>query len=254
MKAVLASILGALLLGACTAPLPVGRPPMPTATAADELTTAEEEQLLVPECTREQAEQWAAAASGNGKEALQAARCYALFSEAGKTKEQQLADARRGRELAEAAVSSYPRSGLAHYLAAYLTALVAEHDPLHGLERVPVIEQEAQRAAELSPHIDQGGPDRMLGELYLKAPGFPISIGDPGRAVRHYRRALQQAPDYGANRLGLAEALLAEDEPAEACGELIAFWMQTLSDLESPILGAKALELMKRLCDQPGLK
>jgi hypothetical protein len=200
-------------------------------------------------CTRNQAQTWAAAAKQDGPSALKAANCYAFLVKQGKDKVLRLADAVKGRKLAETAVTMLPKSGLAHYLYAYLTGLEAENDSLRGLELVPVIEREALLASDVNPAIDHGGPHRMLGELYLRAPAFPVSIGDSGRAVDHYRLAVDQDPEFFENRLGLAEALLAEKEPGKACFELkkILSEMPPNSKINPP--WRRALGLLKRLCD-----
>ena len=200
-------------------------------------------------CTRNQAQGWAAAAIQDGASALKAANCYAFLVKQGKDKKLRLADAEKGRKLAKTAVTMLPRSGLAHYLYAYLTGLEAENDPLRGLELVPVIEREALLASDLNPAIDHGGPHRMLGELYLRAPAFPVSIGDSARAVDHYRLAVDQDPEFFENRLGLAEALLAEEEPGKACFELKKILSEMPPNREVNPPWKRALELLKRLCD-----
>ena len=233
-------------LGACTH-LP-DQPVYKTETGTVSTTTETGFSICAP-CTRDQAQMWATAAKQDGVSALEAANCYAFLVKKGKDKELRLADAVKGRKLAETAVIRLPGSGPAHYLYAYLTSLEAENDSLRGLELVPVIEREALLASDLNPAVDHGGPNRMLGELYLRAPGFPISIGDSARAVEHYRRAVDQAPEFLENRLGLAEALLSEGEPGKACFELrkILSEMPPNSKINPP--WKKALELLKRLCD-----
>jgi hypothetical protein len=171
-------------------------------------------------CTHEQAARWTVDGETNGMAALRAAACLATLVERGEDESAGLRDAMRGRTAAETALRHFPASGLAHYLAAYLAGLEAERAPLRGLSLVRVIEREAQQAAALEPALDHGGPDRMLGELYLRAPGFPLSVGDSGKAVLHFRRAVRWGPSAPENRVGLAEALLAEDQSAEACREL----------------------------------
>ena len=168
-------------------------------------------------CTRKQAQGWAAASGQDGPSALKAANCYAFLVGQGKDKTLRLADARKGRKFAEAAVAMLPKSGLAHYLYAYLTGLEAENDTMRGLELVPVIEREALLAAKLNPEVNEAGPDRMLGELYLRAPGAPLSIGDLEKATAHYRRAIAIAPKHTENQLGLVEALVEDGEDEEAC-------------------------------------
>jgi len=200
-------------------------------------------------CTRDQAQRWVIATKQDGASALKAANCYAFLVKQEKNREPRLADAEKGRKLAKTAVTMLPRSGLAHYLYAYLTGLVAENDSLRGLELVPVIEREALLASDLNPAVNHGGPHRMLGELYLRAPAFPVSIGDSARAVDHYRLAVDQDPEFFENRLGLAEALLTEEEAGEACFELKKVLNDMPPDTKIVPSWRRALGLLKRLCD-----
>jgi tetratricopeptide (TPR) repeat protein len=199
-------------------------------------------------CSRDEAGHWAAGAKEDAWSGLKAANCYAFLAKTGTDKASRLADARTGRQLAESAVRRQPGSGLAHYLYAYLTGLEAENDPLRGLELVPFIEREARLAAELSPLIDYAGPDRMLGELYLRAPGMPISIGDVERAIACYRRALTMAPGFAENRLGLVETLLKAGNVKEACMQLHELLLDMPPANESEAIWQKALDLLKNLC------
>jgi hypothetical protein len=221
-----------------------------------ERTTEEEYRRLADDiylwepCTRSEAEAYATAAETDGLAAVRAASCYLLLvteeTDEGATR---LADAKRGRALADAALKTYPESGGAHYLAAYLTALEAQNDRVRALSLVPVIEREALAAAEFHPKVDHGGPDRMLGELYLRAPGLPVSVGDSEKAVVHYRRARDHDPDYPENRLGLVEALMADDEFKEACDELRDLLAGIHPQDGAETTWTKALGLMKQLCE-----
>jgi hypothetical protein len=47
-----------------------------------------------------------------------------------------------------------------------------------------------------------------------------MSIGDSGKALIHFRRAVAQGPGFLENRVGLVEALISEEAYSEACGEL----------------------------------
>ena len=211
-------------------------------------TTTETGFSICAPCTRNQAQSWAAAAGRDGPSALKAANCYGFLVKQGKDKELRLADAVKGRKLAEVAATMLPRSGLAHYLYAYLTGLEAENNSLRGLELVPVIEREALLAAKLNPEVDGAGPDRMLGELYLRAPGAPLSIGDLEKAAAHYRRAIAIAPKHTDNRLGLVETLLEDGEDEEACTQLHGLLSDMRPVRTSEISWRKTLGLLKRLC------
>jgi len=206
-----------------------------------------EREICAP-CSREEARQWSADAEADAASALKAANCYAFLARTGTVKASRLADAKTGRRLAGTVVKRRPESAVAHYLYAYLTGLEAENDPLRGLELAPVIEREARAASELNPALDQGGPHRMLGELYLRAPGIPVSIGDLEKAVACYRRALAEGPHFAENRLGLAEALLNTGEATEACMQLHELLSGMPPAGSSRDSWQKALSLLKQLC------
>ncbi|CCO22184.1 tetratricopeptide repeat protein [Maridesulfovibrio hydrothermalis] len=169
--------------------------------------------VLWTPCSRAQAE--VLSGSSKDKDILQSVACSAWLLESGVVKSADYAKSSQGiikKYLVEKA-----QSGLAHYLYAYLVAKEAQLAPVRGLDLVPVMEQEALRASKLSPEVDFGGPDRMLGELYLKAPSPPISIGDLDKALEYYEKAVRLAPDFALNRLGYAKALLEDDETKDAC-------------------------------------
>lgn len=223
-------------------------PEAPAGTAGQVYVPAAATQVLPERCSRGEAEEWAAQAETDPGMVLKAAACLLVAARDGNDQGTRLADAKRGRALVERVLRSESQNGLAHYLYAYLTGLVAENNKAQGLRLVPIIEREALEAARLDPKLDHGGPDRLLGELYLKAPSFPMSVGDFSKAVFHFKRAVSQAPGHVENRLGLVEALLAEGEDVEACGEL----MQVFQDLGAPEAArenhGRALELWKILC------
>jgi hypothetical protein len=203
-------------------------------------------------CSRKDAEDLASLADKDPLKALEAASCYAFWArqENPASKSQSLADAKAGRRLAEMAAREFPESGLAHYLIACLTGLEAERNQTKGLMLVPVVEHEALLAAKMNPFIDHGGPDRLLGELYLRAPGFPMSVGDSSKAAAHYKRALEFGPDYPENRLGLVEVLMAEEQNKLACDELNKTIGELLGE-DRPNVPSKAVkELLRKLCSR----
>ncbi|MBT3257194.1 MAG: tetratricopeptide repeat protein [Deltaproteobacteria bacterium] len=215
----------------------------------DSITGATEQSSLWSPCTRNQALGWERQSEQDPGAALQAARCYAVLARNGTSKSVRLENAVKGRNIAEAAVARDPKNPTAHYLAAYLAGLEAENHPLKGLSLVPVIERGALEASRLNPGLDHGGPDRMLGELYLRAPDPPVSIGDLEKAIFHYQRAVMQDPDFVENRLGLAEAYLEDEDPGPACDQLqrILTRVPPANGWEGP--WRQTLGLMKQLCE-----
>lgn len=241
MKLVMLLLFGVTcLLSGCG--VPSGRVPTPVSAP----TGAVESPVLWEPCDAVQAEQLRMAAQQDAGAALRGAACYAyLVERAGGDP----AGARTGRQLAESAVAAFPANATAHYLLGYLAGLEAQHNPLRALTLVPVIEQEALAALALNPALDQGGPPRMLGDLYLRAPAFPASVGDTALAVEYFRQAVELAPDFADNRLGLIDALLAETETAEACLQLQALWSTLAPKDGAGSAWQRGLELQQRMCE-----
>lgn len=94
----------------------------------------------------------------------------------------------------------------AYWLGAAL-GVQARERPSTGLDALKQIEAAFMRAAADDPGLEQGGPDRALALLYLRAPGWPAGPGDPDKGLAHAHKAVDLNPDYPPNQLALAEAL-----------------------------------------------
>ena len=104
-------------------------------------------------------------------------------------------------------VTLAPESAAAHYYLAITVGKLADlKRNLAAYSMVKEVEREFQKARELDERFFHAGPDRCLGELYLKAPGWPLSLGSRSKARKHLERAVELAPDFPENRLLLAEA------------------------------------------------
>ncbi len=234
-----------LLVGACAH---VQERPAPEKTAVTDEAWPDQTVALWASCSRAQVEQWATEAKTDPRIGLKAASCLVTLINTGQDSAKRLEDARLGRKLAQAAAQKYPQSGLAHYLTAYLTALEAQNNTLAGLTLVREIERSAQLAAKYNPHVDHAGPARMLGELYLRAPEPPVSIGDLDKALAYYREAVSIDPGWAENRAGLVEALIEDGQADEACSQLTIL-ISNLNVPEQGGIGSKKIaDLVKELC------
>jgi tetratricopeptide (TPR) repeat protein len=73
-----------------------------------------------------------------------------------------------------------------------------------GLDRMV---KALQAVAAVEPGLDDGGPERVLALVYLRAPGWPLGPGDPEAGFVAAQKAVALAPDHPPNTLALAEAL-----------------------------------------------
>ncbi|MEP6900498.1 MAG: TRAP transporter TatT component family protein [Actinomycetota bacterium] len=91
-----------------------------------------------------------------------------------------------------------------------------EKGVMKSLSLISPIKKLAERAARIDEGYFYGGPWRILGRLYHKAPGFPLSIGNHKKALECLEKALKFGPRFFLNRLFLAEAYLSNGEKAKA--------------------------------------
>jgi tetratricopeptide (TPR) repeat protein len=125
-----------------------------------------------------------------------------------------------GMTAARKAVELLPDRVEGHY---YLAQLIGFSALLQKGETKQIILQmvsEGEQAARIDEKFDHGGPVRMLGALYARAPKEPVSIGDPEKAVSHMKRAVAADGDFPLNHVYLAEAYIADERYPEAASEL----------------------------------
>jgi tetratricopeptide (TPR) repeat protein len=100
-----------------------------------------------------------------------------------------------------------------YYLATNLGLAIREQITL-AIGNLSRLEGEMKRAMALSPDIDDGGPLRILGALYLKAPAWPNGIGDLDKALELLEKVVKEHPGHPINHLFYAQALWNEEDEA----------------------------------------
>jgi tetratricopeptide (TPR) repeat protein len=91
---------------------------------------------------------------------------------------------------------------------------------MQSLALIHPMKNAAERAAEIDGGYFYGGPWRVLGRLYHKAPGFPFSIGSTKKAVECLEKAVELGPRFYLNRLFLAEAYISNRDKTKAREQL----------------------------------
>ena len=120
-----------------------------------------------------------------------------------------------GMAAAAAAVAISPDRVEGHYYLAAMLGRKAERATVGALDLVPRIRDAAERAVAIDRTYDNCGPLLALGMLYIAAPPWPQSIGDPETGIDYLREAVA-CSDYPINLIILAEALLDQAEWEEA--------------------------------------
>lgn len=104
-----------------------------------------------------------------------------------------------------------------HYYLAQLYGFSAHQQ--RGGDVKPLLLQlqtEGDVAIKVDERFDSGGPVRMLGAIYAKAPAPPVAIGDPEKGVQLLKRAVELAPDHPLNHILLGEAYIADERYQDA--------------------------------------
>ncbi len=150
--------------------------------------------------------------------ALLLARSALLLSGLMTDQERKMEVVRKGYEAAAMAGGEGDEPEAAYYFGTLLGLLI-EEEGLSAAGEVPRFEEALERAMK-QPETDRGGPVRVLGMLYLRAPAWPAGAGDLEKALEYLQRAAEEFPGHPENHLFYAYALAEDDRSPEALKEL----------------------------------
>jgi hypothetical protein len=150
-----------------------------------------------------------------------AARACAWLAEEFTDKKLREQFAYHGTEYAKAATALQPKRVEGQYYLGINVGLSAttKLNPFSARALVTQVRDAAVAAVKLDEHFDHGGPLRLLGSVYAKAPPWPSSIGDNDEGKKYLSRAAQLAPDYPENHLLYGDALADDNKLKEAAQE-----------------------------------
>lgn len=120
-----------------------------------------------------------------------------------------------------------------------------------SLDIIDPFEKDMKKALALDPGIENAGPHRALGKLYLELPFF--LGGNNKQSVYHLEEAVRLSPHYAENHLGLAQAHYAQNNFSSARKSLLTLLSLTDNSANNESLASfriKGLELMKKLPPQ----
>jgi tetratricopeptide (TPR) repeat protein len=97
--------------------------------------------------------------------------------------------------------------------------LIVQSKGLFALNKLPEIHN-ALKIAQKAENLDFGGPLRVLGMMYLKAPAWPSGIGDLDKALELLQQAITKYPVHPQNFMFYAQALIEDDDKEKALQNL----------------------------------
>jgi tetratricopeptide (TPR) repeat protein len=125
----------------------------------------------------------------------------------------------RGVYYAEKAVALEPEKPDGHYWLGVNHGKVGEtRGVLKSLSLVKPIKNAMNKVIELDRSYEEGGPDRVLGRVFYKLPGF--AGGDKKKSLEHLLKSKEFGPNDAVTRVYLAETYLALKDKEKAREEL----------------------------------
>lgn len=99
---------------------------------------------------------------------------------------------------------------------AIIAGRLAQISGLSAPGLVSEVERYARRSAELDPAFRAGAAQRLLGTLYVNAPGALLSHGDSEVGLELLEGVVQRFPEHVPNHLRLAEGFVVLGDPGPA--------------------------------------
>ncbi len=115
----------------------------------------------------------------------------------------------------QACLARASQSAPCHYALALALGVQARERRSTALDGLKRMVEQLRLAEAADPALDRAGPDRVLGLVLVRAPGWPTGPGDPETGLEHARAAASRFPAHPPNQLALAEALLANGHADE---------------------------------------
>jgi tetratricopeptide (TPR) repeat protein len=154
-------------------------------------------------------------------EGARACYFYGNFTREDAPDSERMAIFQDGIDRARSAVALNPKGVEGHFWLGVLLGVYGEAKGIFkSLSLVPDIRAEMKTCLELDPSVEGYGPDRVLGRMLYKLPGW--KGGDNKESIEHLLKSLQGAPTNALTRLYLAETYKSEGEKAKAIEQLKA--------------------------------
>ncbi len=121
---------------------------------------------------------------------------------------------------------------------------------MQSLSLVTPIKETIEFVIERDESYFYGGPWRVLGRLYHKAPGFPFSVGDKKKSEEAFLKALDFGGNFYLNHIFLAELYISmnrQDDARKHLEWVIDAPLNKNHEQEDSTYKQDAAELLKRI-------
>jgi hypothetical protein len=228
MRHLIILFVSACLAACASTPRPVEAPSPPQKPlATDEIKTLQTEadahcqqtaERALRDTGYDQAVRAQRAAAQDRDIGLILARCALMKADVEAKSDRRIELSEQGYEAARR-VSRGPDDAEAAYLQAVNLGLHVQAKGLTAVGRLSELVKLLKIAGE-QPQLDDGGPWRVLGLLYVKAPAWPVGPGDLDLGLDLLKKAAETYPEHPLNHLFYAEALIADGKKEQARAEL----------------------------------
>ena len=99
------------------------------------------------------------------------------------------------------------KDGEIHYYLSVNLGIAVQHSMFLAAKKISEIIKHLKIAKKLSPDVDMGGPQRVLGVIYMMAPEWPKGPGDIDRAEELLSDVAKKYPDHPLNHFYYAQVL-----------------------------------------------
>ena len=181
-------------------------------------------------------------------EGARACYFYGNYTMADASDSDKMAIFQDGIDRAKAAVALKPDGVEGHFWLGVLYGVYGEAKGIFkSLAMVPDIKAEMAKCLALDPAVEGYGPDRVLGRLFYKLPGF--KGGDNKKSIEHLEKSLEGAPTNALTKLYLAETYKSEGMKDKALAQLKGILDMTPDPrwtAEHPSIKAQAQKLFNK--------
>ena len=129
--------------------------------------------------------------------------------------------ARHGYESAEKLIASDPSRAEYSFLAGAHMGIMIKHSLRPSVIRLRKVRDFFENAAKLNPRLNEGGPLRALGMIYVLSPPWPAGVGDIDEGIDTLKQAVQMFPTCPENHIYLAKGYIEDKRWEDAKKSLI---------------------------------